>query len=96
MYRELPDLDLVLKSPDSSPVQREPAVLYALVGALVEVCRQDQAPLSVFVKYATRLPDEFALLALRDAMAVNRKLVSLPSVQAWIAQAHAKGLFAAA
>ena len=37
LYRELPDLDGVLKSPDSSPVPREPAVLYALVGALVEV-----------------------------------------------------------
>ena len=96
LYRELPDLDVVLRSPDTSSVPREPAVLYALVGALVEVCRNDLAPLSAFVKYATRLPDEFALLALRDALAVNKKLVSLPTVQTWIAQARGKGLFPAA
>ena len=43
-----------------------------------------------------RLPDEFAVLALRDALAVNPKLVGLPAVQQWIAQARPKGLFLAA
>ena len=75
---------------------RDPAVLYALVGALVEVCRRQNAPVTNFVRYATRLPDEFALLALRDALAVNPRLVSLPAVQQWIAQARTKGLFLAA
>jgi hypothetical protein len=93
LYRELPDVDAVLTNPDTSPVPREPAVLYALVGALVEKCRAAQAPLPNFVRYATRLPDEFALLALRDALAVNKKLVALPAVQQWIALARSKGLF---
>jgi ATPase family associated with various cellular activities (AAA) len=96
LYRELPDLDQVLTRPDSAVVPREPAVLYALVGALVERCRADQAPLTSFVKYALRLPEEFAVLALRDALAVNPKLVALPAVQQWITQARAKGLFLAA
>ena len=96
LYRELPDLDQVLARPDAAPVPREPAVLYALVGALVERCRADQAPLPQFVAYALRLPDEFAVLALRDALAVNPKLAGLPAVQQWIAQARAKGLFLAA
>jgi hypothetical protein len=87
---------VVLNAPDSAPVPREPAVLYALVGALVEKCRANHAPLVNFVKYSTRLPDEFALLALRDALAVNRKLVGLPAVQDWIARARHKGLFPAA
>ena len=92
LYRELPDLDQVLTRPDSAVVPREPAVLYALV----ERCRADQAPLTSFVKYALRLPEEFAVLALRDALAVNPKLVALPAVQQWITQARAKGLFLAA
>lgn len=96
LYRELPDLDAVLASPDSSPVPRDPSVLYALVGALVEVCRRDNAPLNNFVRYALRLPDEFALLSIRDALAVNQALITLPSVQKWIAQARQKGLFLAA
>jgi hypothetical protein len=96
LYRELPDLDVVLAQPGSAPVPREPAVLYALVGALVERCRSDQAPLPQFVKYALRLPEEFAVLALRDALAVNPRLVGLPAVQAWITRARQKGLFPAA
>ena len=96
LYQELPDLDAVLARPDQSPVPREPAVLYALVGALVERCRQAQAPLPQFVTYALRLPDEFALLALRDALAVQPKLAGLPAVQQWIAKARQKGLFLAA
>src|SRR5437764_242324 len=39
LYRELPDVDAALTAPDATPVPREPAVLYALVGALVEKCR---------------------------------------------------------
>jgi ATPase family associated with various cellular activities (AAA) len=96
LFRELPDLDVVLTRPDSAPVPREPAVLYALVGALVERCRSDRAPLAQFVTYALRLPEEFGVLALRDALAVNPKLVGLPAVQRWIAQARQKGLFLAA
>jgi hypothetical protein len=93
LFRELPDLDQVLARPDLAPVPREPAVLYALVGALVEKCKQPAAPLAGFVSYALRLPDEFTLLALRDALAVNAKLAALPAVQQWIAKARAKGLF---
>jgi hypothetical protein len=96
LYRELPDLDQVLAKPDSAPVPREPAVLYALVGSLVERCREAKAPLPNFVVYAIRLPDEFAMLAMRDAIAVNPKLASLPNVQQWIAKARQKGLFLAA
>jgi MoxR-like ATPase len=96
LCRELPDLDAVLARPDTAPVPREPAVLYALVGALVERCKGDRAPLAAFVQYALRLPDEFALLALRDALAVNGRLAGLPAVQRWIAQARARGLFVAA
>ena len=95
LFRELPDLDDVLAKPMAASVPREPAVLYALVGALVEKCRTAKAPLANFVAYALRLPDEFTLLALRDAVAVNAKLAGLPTVQQWIAQARQKGLFLA-
>ena len=96
LFRELPDLDQILTRPDASPVPREPAVLYALVGALVERCRLAQAPLAGFVTYAMRLPDEFTLLALRDALAIQPKMAALPAVQQWIAKARVKGLFLAA
>lgn len=93
--KDLPDIDLVLSKPTVTPVPREPAVLYALVGALVETCRQgDQAALGSFVQYATRLPDEFGVLAMRDALAINPRLVALPAAQTWLAKARQRGLFA--
>ena len=96
LYRELPDLDAVWKQPDTTPVPLEPAVLYALVGALAEKCKSDATPVHGVVRYVLRFPDEFTLLALRDILAVKPQLVSLSVVQQWIARARAKGLFLAA
>jgi len=96
LYRELPDLEVILKQPDTTPVPREPAVLYALVGALAEMCKSDTTPLHGLVQYVLRFPEEFTLLALRDILAVKPQLVSLSCIQQWIALARSKGLFLAA
>lgn len=96
LYHALPDIDLVLAQPDTANVPREPALLYALVGAVTERLRQGQTPSANVARYFTRFPDEFAMLGMRDAMAVDKKLVSLPEVQGWIASSRRKGLFLAA
>jgi hypothetical protein len=96
LYRELPDVDAALAKPDSAPVPREPAVLYALVGAIAERVRAGAAPAAAAVRYTSRFPDEFALLAVRDLLAVSPALAGDPSVQTWIAQARGRGLFLAA
>jgi hypothetical protein len=96
LCKELPDLDQVLAQPATTPVPREPAILYALVGALTERCRRGDAPtLANFVTYATRLPDEFGVLAMRDALAIQGKLIALPAAQAWLTRARQRGLLAA-
>jgi hypothetical protein len=96
LYRELPDVDAALAKPESAPVPREPAVLYALVGAIAERVRAGSAPAAAAVRYTSRFPDEFALLAVRDLLAVSPALAGDPSVQAWITQARGRGLFLAA
>ena len=96
LCRALPDLDACLASPASAPVPREPAVLYALSGALVERLRAETAPAEAVLAYAARLPEEFALLTLRDALAVKPRLAALPAAQSWIAKARGLGLFPAA
>lgn len=93
LYKQLPDVDAVLANPATAPVPKEPAVLYALVSALVERVRAKAAPASQFVRYGIRLPDEFGVLALRDAVSLDRSLVSDAAVQRWIADARSKGLF---
>jgi hypothetical protein len=97
IYKELPDPDQVLASPATTSVPREPAVLYALCGALVERCRKASPKvLAAFVQYVGRMPDEFGVLAMRDALAVAPKLLTLADAQAWLARARQRGLFASA
>jgi hypothetical protein len=96
LYRHLPDVDAVLASPTTAPVPTDPAVLYALVGALVERCRAKAALPASFARYAMRLPDEFGMLALRDAVSLDRTLVGDAAVQTWITKAREKGLFVGA
>lgn len=96
LFQQLPDVDAVLAAPTTSSVPREPAVLFALVGAMVERCKANKSLAGNFAKYGMRLPDEFGMLALRDAVAVDRGLVTNPDVQRWIVDARKKGLFVAA
>ena len=64
LYQSLPDVDAVLASPTTSVVPREPSVLCALVGALIERVRADRSKAAGFVSYATRLPLEYFTIAL--------------------------------
>jgi hypothetical protein len=43
-----------------------------------------------------RLPNEFGMLALRDAITLDGTVVADPAVQQWIAETLAKGLFVGA
>ncbi len=74
---KLPDPAQVLATPATAPVPREPAILYALAGALAEHCRHaDELTLRAFALYVGRMPEEFAVLAMRDAVAANPKVIA--------------------
>lgn len=75
--QKLPDPAQILAAPATASVPREPAVLYALTGALAEHCRHADIPtLQAFVQYAGRMPEEFGVLAMRDAVAANPKVIA--------------------
>jgi hypothetical protein len=93
LYSTLPDLDAVLANPDRSAIPTEPSVVCALIPALVEKVRKDRNKASNFVKYVTRMGDEYGMLGLRDLLAVDGKLAANPLVGSWVAEARKKGLF---
>lgn len=93
LYQKLPDIDAVIANPNSFQVPKEPAVLYALIGAIGERIRSKKAPPASLAKVGMRLPDEFGMVAMRDALALDKTLVADKTIQSWIAQARAKGLF---
>jgi hypothetical protein len=86
--RDLPNVDQVLVQPQSCPVPSDPAVLYALAGALSERCRRaDERRLGAAVTYAGRMPEELAVLTVRDIAAVNPRVLTVPQAAGWL-KAH--------
>jgi hypothetical protein len=85
IYRDLPDVDQVLANPLTCSVPSDPAVLYALAGALTERCRKtDDRLLGAAVTYVGRLPDEFGVLTVRDVAAVNPRVLTVPQASGWL------------
>lgn len=80
IYGRLPDVDAILKDPANYavPSADEPSVLFALCGALADRVKKgtpdDQ--IKAFATYVPRLPDEFAVLAMRDGVSRNPKIVN--------------------
>jgi hypothetical protein len=96
LYQQLPDIDQVLTNPKTTPVPKEPSVLYALVSALADTLKKKKSLANAYVQFATRLPDEFSMLALREALSVDKMLITNPLVSQWVNTARAKGMFAGA
>lgn len=81
MFRQLPDPDAVINQPDTAVVPEEPATLYALCEALAKRAGADTA--DSIVTYASRLPSEFGVLLVRDAVKTHRGVVETPAFSHW-------------
>lgn len=86
-FRELPDPDVILTSPDTHPVPENLSVLYALCGALADRASPDN--FDAVVAYAERLPPEFMTLLIRDAAVLRDK--SLQRTKAFVRWATGPG-----
>ena len=84
--RALPRVEDVLAAPEEAPVPAEPAALYAVSEALASRASWKNLP-AVFA-YLERLPVEFGVLCMRQAVCRDGGLVESPAFGAW-AQKHA-------
>lgn len=84
IFRKLPNPDMVLLNPDTAEVPTDPAVLYALSGALAR--KASDQTIDRFVTYINRLPAEFSVLAMRDAMHNNESIVNTRAFIQWTAK----------
>lgn len=85
LYRELPDMGDLLASPTTAEVSKEPSVLYAVCGALVEKIKQDpKADVTAAITYAVRMPPEFATLVAKDLMVIRPRVVDNPAMRDWV------------
>ncbi len=81
IYRDLPDVESIMLNPDKSEVPEEPSVLYALCGAMSRQITTDNA--APAFRYMKRLPTEFQVVWLRDALQAQPKLATSKEFSSW-------------
>ena len=79
VYQNMPSPDAILLNPDAVEVPEDPATLYALSTALGS--KATTQSISNIMKYANRMPVEFNIVTIRDAM---RKEPSIASTRPFI------------
>ncbi|PIE68759.1 MAG: ATPase [Deltaproteobacteria bacterium] len=86
IYRNLPDVDDVLAAPETVPIPNDPATMYALCEAVARKSAPDTR--DRIVTLAMRMPPEFSVLLVRDAVKHDNDVVTCPAFASWAA-AHA-------
>lgn len=82
IYKDLVTVEEILRGPEQARVPFEPMALFALTGTLSHHMNPDNAP-SLFT-YLKRLPIEFQVITLRQALVRQPALKANPEVQQWI------------
>ena len=80
-YRDLPNLDLVLMNPTQAKVPTEPATLIALATGLATKATKDN--MERVVKYALRMPSEYQVLLMKDAILRDEELADTKAFVSW-------------
>jgi hypothetical protein len=81
IMRSLPNPDLILMNPAEAMVPEDPAALYAICGALSR--KALATTFDQVVAYADRLPAEFSILLIRDAIHIRPELVNTGAYVSW-------------
>ena len=84
VFRQLPSPDAVLMTPDMAAVPDDPATLYALCGALAR--KASPANFDRVNDYAKRLPAEFSVLLIKDAITRTPECQHSQGFVAWAAE----------
>lgn len=89
VWQDLPEISDILQDPEHAGLPEEPAALYALCERLAMEAGEET--FAALVSYAMRMPAEFGILLVRDALLWDEKLVNHPSFAMW-AEANANVL----
>lgn len=84
VYEKLPDVGAIYRGEYPSIDKSEPALLYALVSAMVELYRGgDEASKHLF-GFAQILPTEFGVMLIKDAIVKDASIAECTEFDAWI------------
>lgn len=88
IYRELPDVEQLLKEPDKAKVPTESSVLFALSGALAQAATVKN--FEAVMKFAARIPPEYVTIIVRDTMRRDPAIQRTPAFLKWVQGPGAK------
>ena len=88
IYRELPSPDAIMLDPSNHAMANKPVVLYALCGALATRATGDN--FGRIMLYVSRMPAEFAVLFVKDAIRRKPEIQSSQSFIQWASTDGAK------
>ena len=80
-FGKIPDIQTILADPVNTPLPNEMATRFALSTSLAMAMDANNA--TTLMTYIQRLDTEFSMLAVREAIRKNVKLVVVPAVKAW-------------
>lgn len=80
-YRNMPNLDVILMNPTKAEVPEEPATLYAVSTGLAARATQDS--FERVIAYALRLPPEFQVMLVKDAVTRDNTLTNNKAFNNW-------------
>jgi MoxR-like ATPase len=84
VYRDLPDIEEIIKKPNEAPVPEEPASLYAVTGMLASNLSHDN--IKEIHTYLHRLPTEFQVPTIKMAVTNDVSLLETKEVISWVSQ----------
>jgi len=82
IYKELPTMEAIIKTPMSIKVPSEPSVLFALTGAIASAAQKDNV--GSLMEFVSRIPVEFQVVTVRDLLHRNKTLSENERVRSWI------------
>lgn len=88
IFRKLPSPDAILMSPKTAEVPTDPATVYAICGALAH--RATDVNFGRIMEYIKRLPPEFSVLFVRDAIQRQPSIKTSSDFIAWASGDGAK------
>lgn len=90
IYQKLPTIPQILAQPTKIAVPQEPSILFALTGSLAN--NMEDGNVDKLISFIERMPVEFQVVCLREAVRRNKKLMANAAMQKWM-QEKAKALF---
>lgn len=84
VYEKLPDVGAIYAGEYPQVDRSEPALLYALVSALVELYRGSSQQTEHLFGFSQKLPTEFGVMLIKDAIVKDESIALSPMFDEWI------------